>query len=274
MKNQQSVYCQTLERFRLRPNFWMSDEYLIRSGLIERVEQNHVWWEEADDPGAYAIPPLNTKTGAIGYPGPEPRFEEIWAGWFVNILKEQLPWGIALGRKIDLEFIYNPTDFLDLSGGNWKVFRKNIRKWPNRHPGSKYLPLNRIEPGIEGLVADWLVRHYVPKYDHEIHDYYTMMNFCFEGTNRKGVFCNDRLVGFNVWDENYRYINFRASIALPGQPFLDEHLRYLFYTDPIILASGKWVNDGGCLDNLGLRDFKFKLNPREVVPIHSWEWKQ
>ena len=79
-----------------------------------------------------------------------------------------------------------------------------------------------------------------------------------------------RLVGMNVWDENFAFINYRYCID-DGAPFLNEYLRYCFYTHPTILLINKYVNDGGCLDSEGLKKFKMKLNPLAVYKVFSYK---
>ncbi len=81
------------------------------------------------------------------------------------------------------------------------------------------------------------------------------------------------MVGMNVWDENHLYINYRLCIVDPSERFLDEFMRYLFYTDPLIMEQNKLVNDGGVLGNEGLKRFKDKMNPFSVRPVYSWTRK-
>jgi len=257
----------------------MSDEYLYLSDLREIIDHDYVWWEEEEAPEAYAVPPININDGSVGYPGHDPKYDTIWSGWSIGShwYKSEgkinnIPENIVLSSILDYEFIYDPMEFIDLSGSKWSVFRKNIRKWPKHHPDSEYLPLSDDEIGLPLLVSQWILTHYHPRYDYEIHDYYTLTNFCFNGSHRKGIFYQDQLLGMNVWDENHQFINYRCCVVMPGQPFLDEYLRYLFYTDPEILSKEKRVNDGGCLDNIGLQNFKLRLNPIEVNSIYSWKW--
>jgi len=75
------------------------------------------------------------------------------------------------------------------------------------------------------------------------------------------------LVGLNVWDENYAFVNYRLCID-NGEPYLQEFLRYLFYTQDV-LATERWVNDGGSLGREGLERFKLKLNPVAVWKVFS-----
>lgn len=106
--------------------------------------------------------------------------------------------------------------------------------------------------------------------DQVIHDDEVMIDYLFHGDNRKIlVDKNGFILGINIFDSNYKYINFRFSFSR-NIKFLSEYLRYVFYTDPAILNQNKLVNDGGSLDNKNLAFFKEKLNPLEKRKIFSY----
>jgi len=90
------------------------------------------------------------------------------------------------------------------------------------------------------------------------------------GIEKMGLYKDGKLVAINIWDENYKYINYRYCIVDRKEPFLDEFVRYLFYTDLVILKTGKLVNDGGTVGNQGLEHFKDKLNPIRKRKVHSY----
>jgi len=81
---------------------------------------------------------------------------------------------------------------------------------------------------------------------------------------------NEQLMAINAWDENWEFINYRVCIVRQNEPFLDEFVRWLFYTDSQIQSSGKLVNDGGTLGSPGLERFKDKMNPYRKRITHSW----
>ena len=106
--------------------------------------------------------------------------------------------------------------------------------------------------------------------DQEIHDDEVMLNYLFHGNNRKIlVDKNNYILGVNIWDLGYSQIYFRFNFSR-NIKFLNEYLRYIFYTDPIILNQNKLVNDGGSLDNKNLEAFKDKLRPLEKREIFSY----
>jgi len=177
---------------------------------------------------------------------------------------------------LDLEYLYDPRSFLDMKGKSWAVFRKNVRKFPDRYKGgTEYnwidfydLRRDRREEKIGSLLEEWLE----DRPDQEIHDSQLMIDYLFRGWRRKVLWntSSNQLLGINVWDENWKYVNFRFSICR-NTPFLSEYMRYLFYTDKTILNPNKLVNDGGVLDNDSLKRFKDKLNPISVRQVNSWK---
>jgi hypothetical protein len=170
---------------------------------------------------------------------------------------------------LDNEYIFNPNEFADLSGGRWEVFRKNIRKWPKEHPKWTYCD-DCDEEQVRKVLGNWLEEKMKTVLDADI-----LVEFAFTsnliGIYRKYLYDGEgTLVAINVWDQNWKYINFRYCIIDMSQPYLDEFARYLFYTDPDIQISGKLINDGGSLGNKGLEKFKDKLNPVRKREVYSW----
>lgn len=243
-----SRYETLLKTGKQSPNFWVSLEYWLRSdcewvemGALEGIQQTKDEW---------LIPPMLNKNGFLlnGMP--------IFAG-FPDM---SFPKAVFL----DYQFMYDPKDFADLSGSKWEVFRKNIRKFPARNPGTLlYLPLriDDIMDAVEDLLLKWANGR-------TIFDPETFTRFVLQGDNRKGLFLNNDLIGVNVWDENDTFVNFRYCVD-NGMPFLNEYLRYMFYTDADIVGKGKLVNDGGALESPNLKRFKEKLNPKNVWSVYS-----
>jgi hypothetical protein len=176
-------------------------------------------------------------------------------------------------KFLDYEYIFNPMYFDHMEGGEWKVFRKNVRKWPRENPNWKYVTYDKLHRfqhfhHIHELIIEWLKGKKDDCQDAEF-----LANFAhfssLSGINRKYLISNGKLVGINAWDENWEYINYRICMVDKSQPFLDEFMRYCFYTDPDIRRRKKWVNDGGVLDNPDLEKFKDKLNPLIKKKIYS-----
>ena len=172
----------------------------------------------------------------------------------------------SFGDFLDYQYIYDPKNFLDLSGGTWKVFRKNIRKYPDR-VGEFNLEYRKLSPrefekDIEELVLNW-------GEGRDLYDVEALVRYAFQGENRYALLRHGKVVGLNIFDENFKFINYRYCID-DGTPFLNEYMRYLFYTSDEILKKQKLVNDGGSLDNEGLRKFKLRLNPVHIGYVYSY----
>lgn len=166
---------------------------------------------------------------------------------------------------LDYEFLYNPASFLNLTGKKWATFRKNIRKWVNKHPNCEYKDLSTIPSNeVLDVLSQWLTTK-----QEEIYDDGVMLLYLTEGDNRRALFENGELLAINVWDENPIFVNYRYCVCKP-EPYLSEYARYRFFTDPYILSKNKLVNDGGVLDKESLLFFKKRLNPVSIRKVYSW----
>ena len=146
------------------------------------------------------------------------------------------------------------------------MFRKNIRKYPDR-VGEFNLEYRKLSPrefekDIEELVLNW-------GEGRDLYDVEVLVRYAFQGENRYALLRHGKVVGLNIFDENFKFINYRYCID-DGTPFLNEYMRYLFYTSDEILKKQKLVNDGGSLDNEGLRKFKLRLNPVHIGYVYSY----
>ena len=175
--------------------------------------------------------------------------------------------GMAPVERLDWEYIYAPEKFQDMSGKPWAVFRKNCRKWPRKHPNWEYSYHLKSEQELSDLVLEWLMEKKDAVQDAEVLAAFTLSQL--EGVSRKFLWDEEGIAAVNVWDENYKYRNFRFCICRSGEPFLGEFARLLFYRDAV--GIGKWVNDGGTLDNPGLERFKDKMNPVRKREVFSWK---
>jgi len=246
-----SAYWATIKRLNLLPNWWMSEEYINKSGLAWTEEDSFSGFKLPNE-SEWFFPPMKSDNGFV-------YCVNIYSGFLSNVICND-------NKLLDLQFIYYPRDFLILEGHKWRVFRKNIRKYPKRY--SEHLVYKRIKGtqnlnAIKELLLLWAKGREI--FDNEI-----MIKFILDGKYRWGLFNDGRLVGMNVWDENFTFINYRYCID-DGTPFLNEYLRYCFYTHPTILLINKYVNDGGCLDSEGLKKFKMKLNPIKVYKVFSYK---
>ena len=243
-----SQYLERARALRIVPNFWLSAEYLSAQDAKLRSDKNVMWIEE-DEWAVFPPLPLNSIFLHEAHCPVLP----IWSD-FENF---------AAGEKtefLDWEYTYDSDRFSDMSGGKWKVFRKNSRKWPRDNEGWKYSLAPPNKENIERLLLKWLGPRTA-----EIEDGDSLLWFVFNGTRRGFLLRGDELVGINVWDANEPYLMYRYCITDPDEPFLDEFARLLFYQS----VPGKLVIDGGSLGNPGLERFKDKLNPVKKREVYS-----
>lgn len=245
-----SQYLDRARELGVVPNFWLSKEYLSIQNAQLKTNGKVIWVEE-DEWAVFPPLPLHSDTLQKEYC---PRLK-VWSD-FENF---------SVGERtefLDWEYTYAANHFLDLSGGRWKVFRKNSRKWPRANEGrwsyTSYSPPCKGE--IEKLLMKWLERR-----DGEIEDSESLLYFAFNGVLRGFLRRGRELVGMNVWDCNDPFLMYRYCIVDPEEPFLDEFCRLLFYQS----VPGWVVIDGGCLGNPGLERFKDKLNPIKKRAIYS-----
>ncbi len=252
--NQALAYLETAEIQGRIPNFWMSREYIERALHCSKL-RNILGFSAKGDFKEWFLPPL--KNGRDFF-------------YTANIFADFL-WNYVLvfpprnHKFLDHQFIYDPKNFLSLAGSKLAVFRKNIRKYPTRHSTDSLL-YQKIEGDvwndeISSLLLKWAG-------DKEFYDNEVLIRFCLEGENRWGLFSNGNLIGLNVWDENYLFVNYRYCIDT-REPFLNELLRWYFYTSEVIQNKNKLVNDGGCLGSNKLKAFKMKLNPVRIYNVYS-----
>ena len=264
MNQKRNRYLDLLEHNGIFPNFWCSEEYFDKAGLETDEWHGIVKVFDKNFEGV-VFPPMSEREESLVYFP----LERIWSDF-----ESQGPL-VGYGFKkafLDLEFIYDPRNFLDMKGGKWATFRKNSRKFLSRNSEHKffYVPVrecDEIEAQVKDLLIEWLEGR--PE-SQEIMDDMVMVEYILHGDRRKVLIdSSGKVWGINVWDENYRYINFRYCICKEGL-FLSEYMRLLFYTDPDILAKKKFVNDGGCLDNENLKRFKLKMNPIKMRKVSGY----
>ncbi len=253
-------YLECLERWRIEPNFWMSGEYFEKAGFREERKGN-VWYVR-DDEGKLMFPPVHESVGLIA------GCEDIWAdvdGFQGEGQKEFLDW----------EYIYDPRDFLRLEGGKWRTFRKNVRRYARIHSAnllyeswnSASSKLTDLSEQVEDIVVQWLQKD-ESRY---IWDAEVMLTYVREGQNREVLWDvkSKKVLGVNIWDENYWYVNFRYCFCC-DEKYLSEYLRWCFYLARCFSGNPKLVNDGGTLGSQGLERFKDKLNPIKKRRVYSW----
>ncbi|MBW1737768.1 MAG: hypothetical protein JRJ69_09475 [Deltaproteobacteria bacterium] len=252
-----ALFDSILERGKISPNFWCSSEYFEKANFRIEIEGK---WIEVWEGDQLIFPAVSDR-----YPFQKEVIGEVsWSDFEESFF--------FVGHRVflDYEYIYDPNSFLDLSGGKWKVFRKNLKKWPSLNPGWKYERLSGGSEEIFEVALDWAES----LGEENIHDHELLLKYLEFGENKKGIRDGKGILrAVNIWDSNWKYINFRYCLC-KSEPFLSEFARYLFYTDPEILERGKKVNDGGTLGRDSLKRFKDKLNPYRVRKVFSWDWSK
>jgi hypothetical protein len=252
------MYLEILAKKGINPNFWTSQEYFDKAGWRENTFLEWSWIEDAE--GMIMLPPLTPGPLEWRKRTPNTPCDFIWSDFEGYAPEDYNP------LFLDLEYLYRTQDFKNLEGGEWRKFRKNVRKWPRKRIGLNYsfhAPRTKL---VEDVFREWLGAFM----DDTLYDPDLMAEYVFYGEKRRFLYEKDRLVGFNIWDSNYLYYNYRYCIHV-NEPFLSEYLRLLFYTDQTRLNST--VNDGGTLGNEGLKRFKDSLNPARVRSVKSWQHK-
>lgn len=251
-------YLKKLEILKIDPNFYVSEPYLRYSKAHCHVEKHWIHMKE----GIWDLFP------------PIPDFSRTKEHYF--IINPKMIWTDFANRTVfscsqyyefdeghtffDYEYLFDPNDFQNMVGGKWEVFRKNCRKWGKKQEGWSYSKKLKDEEELAALLVSWLESKADSTQDAEIIAQFVLTKdkdvnkaYLYDG---KG-----ELTAINVWDQNYKYINYRLCITKRGEPYLEEFVRHLFYIDEEILSKGKLVNDGGVLDSPGLERFKDKMNP-------------
>jgi hypothetical protein len=261
-------YLRLVEKYKLTPNFWCSEEYFKLSKWDEYFIDG---WVFIVDPGwGVVLPPIHETKGLA-----DPPIRKFWSD-----LVNSAPMEGWTSEFLDNEFIYDPKDFRpeEMTGKKWSVFRKNSRKFRDRTEGEiAYSPAplyivqfgnKRLEKEIEEVTCRWL--QFMDD-KRKIEDADVMLRYLSEGGNRRILYDNEKgnVYGINVFDSNFRYINFRYCIC-GKENFVSEYLRLLFYLTVGLQIPDKPVNDGGNLGSVELLKFKQKLNPISVREVHTW----
>ncbi len=258
MKKQVPIknYLNASRKIGVKSNFYLSQTYLELIGATCHFDNRMLFIR---DEVVILFPPIKNGKFCCS------PLNKIWSDLGANVT------GYAY-QFLDYEYIFDPLDFDNMEGGEWKVFRKNVRKWPRANPDWKYVWKHELKDyqlcTVFSLIRGWLISKITDCQDADL--LADVAHFSdLSGIQRKYLLYEDKVVGINAWDENWEYINYRVCMVDKSQLYLDEFMRYIFYTDLDIRAKGKWVNDGGVLDNPKLEKFKDKLNPLIKKKIYS-----
>ena len=245
------AYLERMRELEIIPNFWATREYLATQDVHLRNNGEVLWIQEDD---WVMFPPLPLRSSSLqGVKSPPMK---IWSDFANFSVGEEMAF-------LDWEYTYDSSQFQDLSGGRWRMFRKNSRKWPLANPRWRYT--HYYDPLSEKVIGELLIKWLEGKAEETIQDSEALMNFVLYGTRRAFLFRDNELVGMNVWDSYEPYLMYRYCIVDPDELFLDEFCRLLFYQS----VPNYMVIDGGTLGNPGLERFKDKLLPVKKRAVYS-----
>ena len=236
-----------LQKGGIQPNFFISEPYFDVNEWVIEVEGRKAC---VRGDGDLLFPPV-LSSGKLGRTD-----EPIWVDFEGYQIKNRQP------SFFDHEFIYCSDDFEKLDGGRFATFRKNCRRFRRKFERKWSYSEVKREKAAE-LFLDWMIDgiDYVEAPE-------TIVDYLLAADNIIGLFIGKELIGFNSWDSNFQFLNFRYSFTLRRENYASEFLRLCFYRN---LPKGTLVNDGGTLGSPGLERFKRKLNPREVRRRQTWE---
>ena len=253
-------YLNLMKKHNIEPNFYISKEYITNKNFKEIINGN--WYWILDDSNTPIFPPIHKERGLLNI---IPEMEFIWCN-FPNVYFDNYK-----SVFLDNEYIYSSEEVYKCEGSRYSKFRKNSRKWPTRNENYYY---RVTEKNVEELPwylhsqLFYLLGVWLDPINREFYGVYDILSYINNGDNVGILIRNDDVVGVNIWDSNWKYINYRYIFHLK-EPYLDEYMRYLFYQHMYATHSDKLINDGGVLDSAGLQNFKMSLNPVEVRTLHQ-----
>lgn len=244
-----SFYLSILKKYNINPNFWCSEEYWKKVDWEEKYLSYGKLFIQ-DKKGINMLPPLSEKGKILS--------DNYWAGMSnFNIFGND--------KFLDYEFIYNPSLFFDLKGSKWRKIRKNLKWCKEDIKEELIIVLKTKTKNIDLFLYDWIK-------DNDSKQWFepeVMMDYIFNGENR--IFFigkkSKKIYGICIWDENWKYINFRYCLVQKKIRGLSDYCRVKFYQ--FVSEKNKLVNDGGSLDNESLYRYKEKLNPIIINKIYG-----
>jgi len=257
------LFLKRIEELGWRPSFYCSRAYL--EAVQPAVDIINGWLILTDE-GVCMFPPVPMTTSVL-YEGDFSRWPDfIWSDMEGCIMPDNYQ-----KEKLDFQYLYDPDDFTTLEGKKWAIFRKNSKKWERRHKSNLMIvPWSDIDPEeMAVFIGEWLESKADDFQDADI-----MLKYLFQSNSKEvHAFCildnNENIKAILAYDINWTYVNFRYCMTKPGEDFLAEAIRLLFYKE-LMFGNDMLVNDGGVVDNPQLEWFKDRLNPVEKKTVYSW----
>lgn len=250
-------YFHLLEQSNHSPNFWCSLEYFQKANWRVESELKISDLPDLSPIKAWVVKDLD---GELMLPYVD------WMGFH--------PEGCFAGFStmpgktfLDYELIYDPSAFIDLCGSRWHMVRKNLRWAETDTKESLFLTPALPKEGDLTELLDYYFADDSDWYDPEV-----MLKYLYHGNHRFFLMgaISGKLYGVLAYDYNYKYINFRYCVVLPGIRGLSDTARVLFYRQIAQIFPHYLVNDGGTLGDEGLYKYKMRLNPVEVRKIYTY----
>jgi len=243
-----SDYEARLVRAGVEPNFFVSERYWWAAGWAAVPNGDDVI-HVLDQAGLDMLPPM-------GQDRPVPT--EVWC----DFLGYQ---GIGQAKFLDHQFLYYPSSFLDLSGHQRAVFRRNVWRFDRRHTDWVYRQ-PRSQDELMGALGDWL------EAGQEVYDLDATLRYLEDcpAEESRVLEVDGEVVAINAWDRNLTFVNFRYSFARRDVKYASEFARLRFYLDTLERWPLRIVNDGGSLGSEQLLKFKNKLGPWRIDSMYSW----
>jgi len=169
----------------------------------------------------------------------------------------------------DRQYIYHPRTYGDLAGSRYKLIRKNIAaaQADAREPMDFGNP-DTMEGSVEELITEWVKSVEQREwYDPEgfVKSFYACDKLFLVGEKTR------KLYAIVSYDVNWAHVNFRGCLTVQGIRGLSETARIRFFQYLALHTDPKPVNDGGDLGIEGLRFFKDRLRPAQIIDIFSME---
>lgn len=233
------------------PNFWCSEEYFLKAGW--QVRWHNGFYSVHDQEGKTMLPMISRNFDV--------RIDDCWAG-FSSMVSLDNP-------LLDYEFIYDPKDFFDLSGGKWSMVRKNLR-WAEKDAGEILFLTTKEEEPQEAETFFYALAKEIG--DREWYDPEVLVKYMLSGRHRyflRGMKTRC-LYGILAYDYNPVFINFRYCLVAPEIRGLSDTARVAFYRTMGVMYPGILVNDGGSLGSDTLYRYKQRLNPVRISNVKTY----
>ncbi len=258
----------------IHPNFYCSLAYLTASGAQCYLTPDGDWAYvvDADDGDPVCMFPPVPANDRVAAEVPRDQWPALFGFIWSGFNGYPAPEGYET-ELLDYQYIYDQRSVAAAEGAAYATHRKNARKWPNRtgHRLEAIAAVRLAQPVIQELCGVWLEER-----GGDVEDVPNMLRYLLTpppgGIVRALVDPYGYPRAIIAYDMNHRYINFRYCITRPGEPFLEDYVRSLFYASPAVQAQAgtRLVNDGGMVDSPGLAQFKERLCPVERLSCESW----